>query len=98
MAKLSVQMLSMLEDVVSGFGTHGAAMGDGQHAGRYATARALRRRALLDGDELTDDGRKVLAENGIHTCRWCEHVWRHPIGGICPKCCRFQVMPTETKV
>jgi hypothetical protein len=56
----------MLEDVALGHGTHGTASGDGSHAGRYSTARALRRHGLLDGDELTDSGRKALAAAGIN--------------------------------
>lgn len=53
-------MLRMLDDVAAGLGTHGTAYDRGEHGGRYATARALRRRGLLDGDELTDAGRQAL--------------------------------------
>lgn len=59
--KLSQQMLNMLEDVHNGFGTHGTALSDGKHAGRYRTARALRSKGLLDYEnELTEAGRAAL--------------------------------------
>lgn len=53
-------MFRMLNDVAAGLGTHGTAYEPGEHGGRYATARALRRRGLLDGDELTETGRQAL--------------------------------------
>lgn len=65
MSRLSAQMLGMLEDVALGHGTHGTAHGRGEHAGRYATARALRKRGLLNAEELTDSGRKALVDAGI---------------------------------
>lgn len=66
MTRLSPQMLRMLEDVAAGFGTHGTASGDGAHAGRYATARALRKHGLLDGDEISVAGHDALAEAKKH--------------------------------
>jgi hypothetical protein len=63
--RLSPQMLRMLQDVALGLGTHGTSSHRGEHAGRYATARALHRRGLLSGSELTDEGRKALASAGV---------------------------------
>jgi len=61
MAKLSAQMLRMLDDVRSGLGTHGTAEHAGEHAGRYRTASALRARGLLNFDNgLTRAGADAL--------------------------------------
>lgn len=65
MKRLSAQMLSMLENIAIGQGTHGTAQGDGKHAGRYSTAQALRRHGLLDGDELTDAGKKAIDDSAM---------------------------------
>lgn len=64
MARLSPQMIRMLDDVASGFGTHGTALHKGEHGGRYRTAQALRRLGLLNlNNEITADGRRVINFN-----------------------------------
>ena len=30
-----------------------------------------------------------------NVCKYCEHKWAHPIGGMCPSCFRFQVSTVE---
>lgn len=30
-----------------------------------------------------------------NVCKYCEHKWAHPIGGMCPSCHRFQVSVVE---